>query len=168
MVKKQMQQERTPQESRVEMTQVVLPQHTNALGTAFGGQMISWIDICAAICAQKHCKSVAVTASFDSVHFINPVKLGYIVVLKSHINAAFKHSMEIETVVTAENPLDGEKMIAVRALSTFVAMNDMGKPKNVPSLHISSKEEKARHADAVRRREHRLAEKHQIEKDLVW
>ena len=51
--------ETSPEHSRVEMTQLVLPQHTNALGTIFGGVVLSWVDIAAAICAQKHCKKTA-------------------------------------------------------------------------------------------------------------
>ena len=61
---------RTPLDSRVEMTQIVLPTHTNNHGTAFGGQVAAWCDICAAVSAQRFCRSAVVTASMDQLHFL--------------------------------------------------------------------------------------------------
>src|SRR5688572_33002933 len=80
--------------SRVEMTQHVLPEFTNSLGNIFGGQIMSWIDVCAAISAQRHCRSVVVTRSIDAVEFINPIKVGHIVILRGQVNATFNSSME--------------------------------------------------------------------------
>ncbi len=148
--------EHTVAHSAVEMTQVVLPAFTNAVGTVFGGQVMGWIDICAAVSAQRHCRSSVVTASIDSVHFILPIKQGYVVVLKSQVNAAFHSSMEVGIMVIAENPLTGERKQAVRAYCTFVALDESGKPKPVPPLVLLSEEDQRRSKAAGARREVRL------------
>ena len=81
---------RNVEATRVEMTEVVLPQFTNSLGNVFGGQIVSWIDICGAVASQRHCRSVVVTASIDELHFIEPIKQGDVVILQGQVNAAFK------------------------------------------------------------------------------
>ncbi len=148
--------------TRVIMTQVVMPQHTNALGTVFGGEIMSWIDICAGVSAQRHCRSNVVTASFDDVHFVTPIKHGFVVILESQVNAVFSSSMEVGTVVTAENPRTGERKIAVKAFSTFVSLNDFSRPQKCPSLITENEEERSREQGAKKRRglrlKHRQAE----------
>ena len=72
---------KTPSASRTTMTEYVLPTHANALGNVFGGQILAWMDICAAICAQRHAGSVAVTAGIDDLAFERPIKLGQVVKL---------------------------------------------------------------------------------------
>lgn len=143
--------------TKVEMTQVVMPQSTNVHGTIFGGVVLSWIDICAGVSAQRHCRSGVVTASFDEVHFVTPIKHGYVVILESQVNAVFSSSMEIGCAVVAENPLTGERKLAVRALCTFVALDDQGEPKKCPQLIITTDEERAREHEAHTRRKERLA-----------
>lgn len=143
--------------SQVEMTQVILPQFANAIGTVFGGQIVSWIDICAAVAAQRHCMRPVVTASIDSVHFIKPIKQGYVVVLKSRINAVFHSSLEIGVVVFAENPSTGERFKAVRAYCTFVALDEAGHPTVIPPLLVEKDEDKRRQREANERRAARLA-----------
>ena len=146
----------TPSYTYVQMTQVVMPQNTNIHGTVFGGEIMSWMDICAGVSAQRHCRMPVVTASFDDVHFVIPIKHGYVVILESQINAVFKSSMEIGTIVTAENPLTGERKIAVRAYSTFVSLDKSGRPQPVPKLIIENPEEKIREQAAYARRQRRL------------
>ncbi|MDA0713429.1 MAG: acyl-CoA thioesterase [bacterium] len=147
---------RTVTDSQVEMTEVVLPQYTNALGTVFGGQVVCWIDICAAVSAQRFSRSAVVTASIDSVHFIEPIKQGQVVVLKGQVNAVFKTSMEIGVLVLAESPLTGEVRHAVRAYCTFVALDEKGKPVMLPELELNTDTEKRRHKEALERRRIRL------------
>src|SRR5687768_6041417 len=86
---------RTVDESRVEMTQIVMPGHANALHTAFGGTVMSWVDVCAAISAQRHARVSVVTASIDSVHFVEPIRLGQVVVLRGQVNKSWMSSMEV-------------------------------------------------------------------------
>ncbi len=147
---------RAVKNSQVEMTEVVLPQYANVLGTVFGGQIMSWIDICAAVSAQRHSRCPVVTASFDSVHFIEPIKQGQVVILKGQVNAVFKTSMEVGVIVFAESPFTGERRKAVRAYCTFVALDAHGSPRGIPDLIIESEEEKRRHLEATERRRIRL------------
>lgn len=142
--------------SRVEMTQHVLPEFSNSLGNVFGGQVVAWIDVCAAIAAQRHCRSVVVTASIDAVQFIQPIKLGHIVVLRGQVNATFTTSMECGVSVFSENPLTGEVRKAVKAYATFVALDDAGKPKRVPPLLLVDDDDVRRAEDAAARRQARL------------
>lgn len=143
--------------SYVEMTQMVMPQSTNALGTVFGGQIMSWIDICAAVSAGRHSASVVVTASFDEVHFICPIKHGDVVILKSQVNAVFNTSMEVETWIIAENIITQEKTLAAKARSTFVAIDENGKPKKCPPLINLTTEQEEIQKQAQKRRSIRLS-----------
>lgn len=142
--------------SQVFSTHLVLPTHTNALGSIFGGTIMSWIDITAAICAQRHSNSLVVTASIDELHFIAPVYLGWVVNLKAACNFVAKSSMEIGVRVDAENPNTGEHFHTASAYLTFVALNENRKPIEVPSLILETDEQRVRFAQAERRREHRL------------
>ena len=151
--------EHTVPQTRVEMTEVILPQFTNSLGNVFGGQVVSWIDVCAAVAAQRHCRQVVVTASIDELHFINPIKQGEVVILKGQINAAFQTSMEIGVMVCREDPMSGERQRAVKAYLTYVALDSQGKPIPVPSLTVKTDEEKRRERDAHARRAHRLEQR---------
>ena len=152
-------QKHNVESTRVEMTEVVLPQFTNALGNVFGGQIVSWIDICAAVAAQRHCRSVVVTASIDELHFIEPIKQGDVVILKGQVNAAFRTSMEIGVTVDSEDPLTGERRKAVKAYLTYVALDRHGRPHPVPALVRESEDDERRHDEATERRQLRLAQR---------
>lgn len=143
--------------SRVVMTQLVLPSHTNSLGSIFGGTVMSWIDIAAAICAQRHSNKEVVTASIDELHFIAPVYKGWVVNLKASINFVSKTSMEVGVRVDAENPKTGETFHTASAYLTFVALGSNGKPAQVPELILETDIDRQRHAEAEARRAHRLA-----------
>ncbi|HEX9740940.1 MAG TPA: acyl-CoA thioesterase, partial [Ignavibacteriaceae bacterium] len=97
-------------DSIVIMTELVLPNHTNQLGNLLGGQLMHWIDICAALCASKHNQRVCVTASVDKIDFHHPVKLGDAVTLIASVNRVFNTSMEIGVKVFAETFKDGKKV----------------------------------------------------------
>ena len=146
-------------DSRVEMTELVLPEHTNALGTIFGGQIMAWIDTAAAICAYRHCRTQCVTASMDALHFISPVKLGYIVILRASVNFTGNTSMEIGVKVTSEDPLTGAQAHTASAYLTFVAVDEAGNPRSVPPMLAQTNDEKRRYADGQKRRATRLAQK---------
>jgi acyl-CoA hydrolase len=114
---------KSPAESVVEMAQLLLPGDANSLGAAFGGTVIGWIDICAAIAAQRHCRQIVVTASMDDLHFHAPIKVGWTAILKARVLAAFSSSMEVGVTVHSENPLTGERALTTSALLTFVALD---------------------------------------------
>jgi acyl-CoA hydrolase len=145
--------------SQVVMTQLVLPSHTNALGTIFGGTVMSWIDIAAAIAAQRHSNKEVVTASMDQLNFIAPVRKGWVVNLKASVNYTSRTSMEIGVRVDAENPITSELFHTASAYMTFVALGSDGKPSPVPSLELETDTEKRRFSDAQKRREERLKQR---------
>ena len=146
-------------QSQVVMTQLVLPSHTNSLGSVFGGTIMSWIDICAAICSQRHCNKETVTASIDRLDFVAPVYKGWVVNLKASVNYTSRTSMEVGVRVDAENPKTGESFHTASAYLTFVALGSMGKPTAVPALVLESDEDKRRYEQAKKRREIRLQNK---------
>ncbi len=145
--------------SQVVMTELVLPGHTNSLDTIFGGVVMSWIDIAAAIAAQRHSQKEVVTASIDELNFVAPVKKGWVVNLRAAVNFVSRTSMEVGVRVDAENPKTGEVFHTATAYLTFVALGSNGKPTAVPPLILESDDDRRRHAEAEARRAHRLAAK---------
>ncbi|MCB9763442.1 MAG: acyl-CoA thioesterase [Alphaproteobacteria bacterium] len=147
-----------PPQTRVEATHMVLPGHTNNHGTVFGGQVAAWIDICAAVSAQRFARKPVVTASIDELHFLLPVRRGMTVVLQSMVNQAWRTSMEVGVRVEAEDPRSGERIHCCSAYLTFVALDASGRPSPLPTLVVDGDPDCARRAaEAQRRRDHRLA-----------
>ena len=159
---------KSPRESEVVMTQMVLPPDTNALQSAFGGRVMEWIDIAAAIAAQRHCRSTVVTASIDEVHFHAPIQLGWTALLKARVLAAFGSSLEIGVSVTAENPFSGDRRLTTTALLTFVALGQDGKRGRVPPLLLESEEEQRAFEAAKERRAVRLEHKKSTGSSAAW
>ena len=146
---------KAPSESFTEMTELVLPQHTNAVGSAFGGVIMSWIDICSAIAATRHCGRVAVTARMDAVEFRAPIRVGDVVRLTARLNAAFTSSMEIGVRVEREHARTGERSLCADARATFVNLGDDGNPCPVPPLLEETEQDRRLAAQAVERRNQR-------------
>lgn len=142
---------KTPSESSVEMREMVLPNHTNALNTAFGGTVMGWIDIAAAMVAARHCGKPVVTAHIDDIDFIAPIKLGYHVLIQASLNYVGRTSMIVGVKVTSENPFTGESRTTTKAYLTFVALDDIGKPVEVPSLKPETEDEIRRYENAEHR-----------------
>lgn len=141
----------------VEMTELVLPSHSNNHGTAFGGQIAAWCDIAGAVSAQRFCRSPVVTVSMDQLHFLEPVRKGMVVILRAKVNQAWNTSMEIGVRVEAEDPLSGNTVHCCSAYLTFVALDSFGRPKKIPTLNLSDRPEYQRQAqDALIRKENRL------------
>ena len=153
---------KSPSESEVIMTEIVLPQHTNAIGTIFGGTVMSWIDVAGAICAGKHARATVVTASIDALHFIAPIRLGHFVELRASVNCTGRTSMEVGVRVDSENPTTGEKFHNVSAYLTCVALGADGKAIPVPPLEPTTDAEKRRFQAAGLRRASRVQLAHQI------
>jgi len=145
-----------PSESAVTMTELVLPQHTNALGTIFGGTVMSWIDIAGAISAGKHCRYNVVTASIDALHFIAPIRLGHVVEIRACVNYTGRTSMEVGVRVDSESQTTGERFHNVSAYMTFVAVGSDGKPRVVPPVEPETETEKRRNQAAAKRRASRV------------
>ncbi|PIT99072.1 MAG: acyl-CoA thioesterase [Bdellovibrionales bacterium CG10_big_fil_rev_8_21_14_0_10_45_34] len=141
------------------MTELILPIHTNSLGSVFGGAIMSWIDIAAAIAAQRHSARPVVTASVDDLHFFAPIHVGWVVNLLASVNYVSKTSMEVGVRVEAENPLKGLRVHTVSAYLTFVALGDDQKPVNVRPLIPETPDQIRRHDRAQQRRMLRLERK---------
>lgn len=142
--------------SQVFMTELVLPNDTNQLGNLLGGRLMHWIDIAAAITAQRHSGRVCVTASVDELDFHTPIKLGEIVTLQASVNRAFRSSMEVGVLVTAQGLGTTSMRRANNAYLTFVAIDGKGHPVEVPPVIPETDDEKRRYAEALSRRELRL------------
>lgn len=144
-------------DTRVEMTQLVLPTHTNNHGTIFGGQLAAWIDTAAAVAAMRFARGDVVTASMDELHFVRPVQRGMIVTLRAQVNAAWRSSMEIGVQAESEDPRTGDREIACVAFLTFVALTPEGRPRSLPALVLAQGPVGTRRlAQAEARRAHRL------------
>jgi acyl-CoA hydrolase len=143
-------------ESKIEMTELVLPNHTNQLGNLLGGQLMHWIDICAALSASKHSNRVCVTASVDRIDFHHPIKLGDVVTLIASVNRVFKTSMEIGVKVFAQNFRLGTKVHTNTAYLTFVALDENRVPVPVQEIVPETEDEIRRFEEALKRREDRL------------
>ncbi len=141
------------QESRTTTTKLVLPNEGNQLGNLFGGQLMAWMDEIAAISAHRHSNRVVVTASVNNISFNYPIKVGDIVTLEAQVSRAFSTSMEIFIDVNVEHPSSGKKIKCNEAIYTFVAIDQIGTPIEVPGLIPETDLEKERFASALRRRE---------------
>lgn len=153
----------TPRASRVETAQIVLPGFTNALGTIFGGMLMQWIDVAAAIAAARHAQGAVVTASMDRLHFMQPVRLAEVVIIQAQVNFAARTSMEVGVRVVVEDLQTRERLQATRAYLTFVAVDDGGRPRPVQPLVLEDEQDRRRFEAASRRRAVRLEERRAIE-----
>ncbi len=138
------------------MTEMVLPNDTNTLHNLMGGRLMHWMDIVAAIAAQKHCNRIVVTASADNISFKEPINLGNVVTLRSQVTRAFNSSMEVFIEVTAEDIPASKKIMTHRAFFTFVAVDQNGKPIEIPQVVPETAEEFELYEGALRRRQLRL------------
>ena len=139
------------------MTELVLPQDANLLGNILGGRVMHLIDIAGAIAAHRHCLRQVVTASVDHLDFLNPVRVGDLIVLEAQVNRAFHTSVEVGVEVFSEDSVAGVRKHTTKAFLTFVALDDAGKPAPVPPLIRKTAEEDRRYREAGERRKARLA-----------
>lgn len=140
----------------MEMVEIVLPQDTNPLGNVLGGRVMHLMDQAAAMAAIRHCRKPVVTASVDKLDFRSPIKLGQFIILKASVNAAFRTSMEVGVRVESEVPTTGERRHTSSAYFTFVALDELGRPAEVPPAKPETAEEQRRFEAALQRREARL------------
>lgn len=138
------------------MSELVLPNDTNTLGNLMGGRLMHWMDIAAAISAQKHCNCPVVTASVDNVSFNNPIKLGNLLTIEARLTRAFNTSMEVYLKVWGEDLSAQYKYLTNEAYLTFVALDPHGKPRKVPPIVPQTEDEQKFYDGALRRRQIRL------------
>src|SRR4051794_4537677 len=144
-------------ESATEYSELALPNDANGLGNVLGGKVMHLVDLAAAIAAMRHSHHPAVTASVDGLHFLEPVHIGELIILRASVNRVFRTSMEVGVQVTTERLLTGERRHTCSAYLTFVALNREGKAVPVPPVIPETEEEQRRYEQALERREYRLA-----------
>jgi uncharacterized protein (TIGR00369 family) len=150
---------KSPKESETVMALEMNPEHANPAGNVHGGVIMKLIDTAAGVVAKRHARSNVVTASIDRLDFINPVYVGDLVILKAKLNYVGKTSMEVGVRVESENTITGEVRHTSSAYLTFVALDERGKPKEVPPIILETEEDRRRFNEAMERRKMRLAEK---------
>lgn len=139
------------------MTQIVMPMHTNGVaGVMFGGIMMQWIDVCAGVAAMRHAAGAVLTASIDRLDFLSPVQVGEIVVLHAMVNYVARTSMEVGCRVETEHMQTRQRRYVTKAYLTFVAIDEHGRPRQLPALTLESDDDRRRHAEAQMRRRDRL------------
>ncbi|GGH16222.1 acyl-CoA thioesterase [Mucilaginibacter phyllosphaerae] len=147
---------KSSKESFTIMNELVLPNDTNTLNNLMGGRLLHWMDIAAAISAQKHCNRIVVTASVDNVSFQHPIKLGDVITIEAKVSRAFTTSVEVRLDVYAQNIPSGTKVKSNEAYYTFVALDQNGRTIPVPPFEAETPEEVELFEGALRRRQLRL------------
>jgi len=146
-------------ESATEMVQVVLPNDANPLGYILGGTVMHLIDIAGAIACHRHTRSLLVTAAVDDLQFLHSIKVGDLIILKSHVTCVFTTSLEVQVDVYSEETLTGARQLTSSAFLTFVAIDRNGVRVRVPPLIVETEEEKRVCEEAHARRVQRLERK---------
>ena len=149
---------RTVGESATEMAQLVLPHEANVHGTVLGGTVMHWIDLAAAVVANRHCRRPVVTAAIDEMSFHAPIQVGQLALLHGRMTLVDTSSMEIRVDVESEDLLTGERLHTSTAYVTFVALDPATRrPTAVPPLLLTTEAEREEHGHARERRRLRLA-----------
>jgi acyl-CoA hydrolase len=143
--------------SASEYSELALPNDANGLGNVLGGKVMHLVDLAAAITAMRHARHATVTASVDSLHFLHPVHIGELIMLRASVNRVFRTSMEVGVKVMAERLLTGEQVHTCSAYLTFVAVDREGRRIPIPPVIPETDEEKLRFEQAGERRAYRLA-----------
>lgn len=142
-----------PSQSLTVLTDLVLPSETNHLHHLFGGELLARMDRAASISAQRHSRNISVTASVNHVAFTKAIVLGSVVTVEAKVSRAFKSSMEVYIDVWVEDRESGVKTKANEAIYTFVAVDNAGKPVEVPQIIPETELEKQRYDGALRRKQ---------------
>jgi acyl-CoA hydrolase len=148
-------------DSATEMVQVVLPNDANPLGFILGGTVMHLIDIAGAIACHRHTRSLLVTAAVDGLEFLNPIKVGDLIILRSRVTCTFTTSLEVEVEVFSEEILTGSRQLTSRAYLTFVAIDGEGRKHRVAPLLIETDDDRRRCEEAHARRAARLSRRDQ-------
>ena len=149
---------RRARDSATEMAQLVLPHEANVHGSVLGGTVMHWIDLAAAVTANRHCRRPVVTAAIDEMSFLAPIDVGQLALIRARITLVDKSSMEIRVEVDSEDLLTGERRHTSTAYVTFVALDPVTRrPAPVPPLILETDAERAEHAQGLERRRLRLA-----------
>jgi len=143
--------------SRTELGELMLPHQANVLGKVFGGTILAMIDKAAATAAIRHAGKVCVTAQVDRVTFQGPIEIGEVVRVLAEVSYVGRSSLEIEVRVLSMDPKTSAERLTNTSFVTMVAIDDEGRPCQVPPLELKTDDERARHEAARLRMEERKA-----------
>ncbi|HZT34020.1 MAG TPA: acyl-CoA thioesterase [Bryobacteraceae bacterium] len=144
-------------ESQSEYSELALPNDANVFGAVLGGKVMHLVDLAGAMAAMRHARLPVVTASVDHMNFLWPIRIGQLIILQSSVNRVFRTSMEVGVRVMVEDLMTGERRHTSSAYLTFVALDERGKPSEIPAVIPETDEQKRRYEEAGKRREYRLA-----------
>lgn len=147
---------KTVAESAVSLGQFMNPEHANSLGNVHGGHILKLCDECGGIVAARHARRPAVTVAIDSMTFHEPVRVGQFLTFSGCITYVGRTSMEVEVRVEAEDLLTGVRTKTNSAYFIYVALDELGKPVQVPRLKLVDDDEKQRFEEGRKRQQHRL------------
>jgi acyl-CoA hydrolase len=154
-------QPKSPRESEAVLADLMMPSQANGLRTPsiFGGVVMSMVDKCAALSAMKHSGGQATTLAVDRILFREPIMVGELVEIRSHVAHVGRTSMSVVADVYAEDLRTGNRRHTNACWLTFVHLSDDGKPAPVPPLKLETEDDRLLHQIAARRREQQLAER---------
>lgn len=141
------------------LTQLMMPEHANAIGKVHGGWLMKMVDEAGGISAMRHAGRPCVTVAMDRMMFHSPVEVGDLVCCDAKVTYVGKSSVEVRVRVTAENPITGETTHTNSANVVYVAIDDGARPVGVPDLELETDEERERFELARQRQAERLAQK---------
>lgn len=144
---------RTPSESYTVVTDLVLPSETNPVGNLFGGELLARMDRAASIAARRHCRRIVTTVSVNHVAFSKMIPLGSVVTIEAKVSRAFKSSMEVVMDIWIEDRESGMRNKSNEGIYTFVAVDETGKPVEIPQITPETELEKERFKGALRRKQ---------------
>jgi acyl-CoA hydrolase len=124
--------EARPTEAR--LLHMVFPDHTNHLGTLFGGQALAWMDMAAFIAASRYARTTVVTARSEQVDFNQPIHKGDLVEVVARLVRVGRSSMNVEVDVITEDLLSGERKLCTQGRFTMIALDPLGRPTAAPPL----------------------------------
>ena len=148
-----------PRDSETVMSELMMPQHANLLGNVFGGIILSLVDRVAAVSAIRHASRPCVTVSVDKVDFREPIHVGELITAFARVNFAGRTSMEVGVKIIAEDVLTGQKRHTNSCYVTYVALDENGRPTEVPPIVPETPDEKRRYDRAAKRRANRVMER---------
>jgi acyl-CoA hydrolase len=150
---------KTVRASRIQLAQFMQPEHANIQGDVHGGWIMKLVDEAGALASTRHAAHRTVTVAIDQMVFRQPIHIGDLIILNAELTYAGHTSMEVEVQVTAENPITGERVQTNNAYLVYVALDDKGRPTQVPPLLAETPEEQERLEAAKERQRSRLEQK---------
>lgn len=148
-----------PRDTDLAIARQMNPSDANPLGIVHGGQIMKMVDEAGGLCAMRHAHHAVVTVRLDSMTFLEPIRVGDLVICRARVNWVGNTSLEVGVRVEAEDPVTGESKHTNSAYAVYVALDDDRRPVQVPPLEVKTEDEKRRWEEARARQEHRLSQR---------